>query len=146
MHRLIGVVGVGLVEVLGLGEKVLVMIGYAGIIHHHREHVGLDLLDAQLHIDMAGKIDQRLGREVHALGPIVFLTGKARPVEESGLHMDGHSHVELEAGHRSHIAHIAHLLGNETTIGEILLMGRAVGIDGKRYAHLPDGEVERVPW
>ena len=34
---------------------------------------------------------------------------------------------------------IAHLFGNERTVGKILLMGRAMCVDSKRHTHLPGG-------
>ena len=53
--------------------------------------------------------------------------------------------MEVVGSHCSHVTHVAHLLGDEAAVGKILLVGRAMRINGKRHTHLSDGELEVAP-
>ena len=79
------------------------------------------------------------------MGPEVLLVGESRPVEHTSLHNDRESHAESVAQARTHIAHVANLFGDERAVGKVLLVGRAMGVDGKGHAHLTNGKVERAP-
>lgn len=139
-----GVVTIVLVEVLALDEQAPEAHIEPRVVHHHGADVRPDLLDAEHGVDIAGGHERELGGVVDALGPVVFLIGKAGAVEQSRLDLHGDAQGKGGAHHGAHVAHIAHLLGQEGAVGEVLLVGRAVGIDGERHAHLSDGQLERV--
>ena len=145
MHSLERIVGVVLVEILRLYVPSVLMPVGASVVHHHVGVVGLYLLRAQREVESVRHEQLRLSREVHVLCPEVLLVGQSRPVEESGFEHDREAHIERVSQRRTHIAHVAHLLGYERAVGEILLVGRAVGVDSERHTHLSDGELHGLP-
>ena len=78
-----------------------------------------------------------LGRIVNALGPVILLVGQARTVEDTGIHHDRETNIPGISYFCTHVANVTHLLGDERTVSEILLVWRAVRIDGERHTHLP---------
>ncbi len=116
---------------------VLVFFSFLGFhIAKNARRLGLDFLCAQHHVEPHGKHRLYLGREVDALGPVVFLVGKSRAVVQTCLDDDREAHPEVVASLGSHIADVAHLLGDKRPVGEVLLVGRAMGVYRKRHAHL----------
>ena len=87
-----------------------------------------------------------LGGVVHALGPIVFLVCQSGTVEESCLQHYRYADIEGIAHGATHVTHVAHLLGDEGTVGEILLVWRTVGVDGKRHTELTESKLQSADW
>ena len=116
----------------------------SSVIHHHTRVVGANFLHAEREVKAAGEEQLSLGREIDALGPIVFLSGQSATVEQSRLKHNGETNVHVISHGSTHVAHIANLLGDERTVSEILLVGRAVRIDGERHTHLSYGERQRL--
>ena len=140
-----GILGVMLVEVLSLGDETTTMEGQACVIHRDRDIGWLDLLRAQHEVDVREE-KLRLGGIVDALGPVVLLVGQARAIEDTGVHHDREANVPGIAHLGTHVTHIAHLLGDERAVGEVLLMRRAMRIDGEWHTLLTDGQLEGLPW
>ena len=84
----------------------------------------------------------RLERIVEPSGPKILLRGQPRTVENARLEHHRHTPPEPPAERRPDVAHVPRLLGDERAVGEILLVGRTVGVDGERHAHLSDREGE----
>ena len=120
------------------------MEGNAAIVHGDGNIRRLDFLRAQHHVHVREE-ELQLSRIVHALGPVVLLVGQARAIEYTSVQDDREPHVPSVAHLGTHVAHVAHLLGYERAVGEVLLMRRAVSIDGERHTLLTDGKLERLP-
>ena len=99
---------------------------------------------AQCHVEALGQEELGLGREVDLLCPVVLLVGQSRTIKQSSLKYYRRLTLELISQRCTHIAHITHLLGYERAVGEVLLMGRAVGIDSEWHTKLSYGEVEII--
>ena len=56
----------------------------------------------------------------------------------------GNPSLDRVACGKSHVAHVAHLLGDEGPVGEILLVGRPVGVDSEGHAHLSQRELQSL--
>ena len=71
-----GVGGIMLVEILRLKMPSMGMPVSTGVVHHHAGVVGLYLLRGERDVESARKQELRLGGEIDAVGPEVFLMGK----------------------------------------------------------------------
>ena len=136
------VVAVVLVEIFGLYMPSVGVIVCAKVVHHRGVALGAYLLCTERDVETLGQEELCLGREVDRLGPIVLLVGQSGAVEQSRFKYNGIGSFKGIAQGGAYVAHVAHLLGNERAVGKILLMGRAVGVDGKRHAELAYCEVE----
>ena len=121
------------------------MEGNTRIIHIDGDIRRLDFLRTQHEIHIREE-ELRLGRIVDALGPVILLVGKTRAVEHTRIHDDREAHIPGITHLSTDITHITHLLGDKRAVGEILLMRRAVRINGERHTFLTDSKLERTPW
>ena len=88
---------------------------------------------------MPGLIDC-LGREVEGVCPEIFLVGQSAAVE--GTYLEAQRHVAEFVGEaEADIAHVAHLLGDKGAVGEVLAVGRAVGVNTEGHAHLSEADI-----
>ena len=144
MHIVEGILAVMLVKILSLSNETTLVEGDTAIIHRYRNIRWLDLLGTQHQVHIR-KEELSLGRIVDALGPVILLVGQTRTVEDTGIHHDRETYITGVSDFGTHVAHVAHLLGNERAVGEVLLMRRTVSIDGEWYTLLTDGELQSLP-
>ena len=144
MHIVEGVLAVMLVKILCLSNETALVEGDTAIIHRYRDIRWLNLLGTQHQIHIR-KEELSLGRIVNALGPEILLVGQARTVEDTGIHNDRETYIPGVSYFSTHIAHVTHLLGDERTVGKVLLMRRTVSIDGEWHTLLTDGELQGLP-
>ena len=86
----------------------------------------------------------RLEGEVVIVGPVVFLIGQSRPVEYPSFQCDRKTAAEGPRRGGSDVAYVADLLGDKGAVGEVLQVGRPMGIYSERHAHLAERELERL--
>ena len=144
MHIVEGILAVMLVKILSLCNETALVEGDTAIIHRYRNIRWLDLLGTQHQVHIR-KEELSLGRIVDALGPVILLVGQARTVEDTGIHHDRETYIPGVSDFSTHVAHVAHLLGDERTVGKVLLMRRTVSIDGEWHTLLTDGELQGLP-
>ena len=99
-------------------------------------------LEAGDRMEPIGHYDLRLYREVVVRSPEILLVGQPRAVEDARFERYRASAREGEARHGTYVPDVPDLLGDERPIGEVLQVGRSVGVDRERYAHLPDRKAE----
>ena len=104
--------------------------------------VGTYLLGAQRQIEALREEHLRLGGEIHLLCPIILLVCQSGTIEQSSLKDYRYTDIETVAEGGTDVAHVTHLLGDERTVGKILLVRRTMGIDSERHSHLTDCERE----
>lgn len=121
------------------------MISHATVIHHDCGMVGLDFLRAHHDVQAYGQQELGFSGEVDAIGPEILLFCQARAVEHACLQDDRKANVSLVGYLRAHVTHIAYLLGDERAIGEVLLVWRAMRVNGEGHSLLAYGELETLP-
>ena len=141
-----GIVGIMFIEILSLNVPAFGMPVGTGVVHIHSHIVGLYLLSAQREVEAMREKELCLGGVVHALGPIVFLVCQSGTIEESSLQHYRYADIEGIAHGATYVTHVAHLLGDEGTVGEILLVWRTVGVDGKRHTELTESKLQSADW
>ena len=144
MHIVEGILAVMLVKILSLSNETTLVEGDTTIIHRYRNIRWLDLLGTQHQVHIR-KEELCLGRIVNTLGPVILLVGQARTVEDTGIHHDRETYIPGVSYLSTHVAHVTHLLGDERTVGEVLLMRRTVSVDGEWHTLLTDGELQGLP-
>ena len=144
MHIVEGILAVMLVKILSLSNETALVEGDTTIIHRYRDIRWFDLLGTQHQVHIR-KEELSLGRIVDALGPVILLVGQARAIEDSGIHHDRETNIPGVSDFSAHVAHVTHLLGDERTVGKVLLMRRTVSIDGEWHTLLTDGELQGLP-
>ena len=83
MNIMEGIVRIMLIQILALDMPTLRVPVGSSVIHHHTRVVGANFLHAEREVKAAGEEQLSLGREIDALGPIVFLSGQSATVEQS---------------------------------------------------------------
>ncbi len=139
LHVFVGVVGVGLIEVFGFEVEAAELVVEAGVVAVHADGLGADALDAEGEVEAAAEEELGFGGVVD-FGVPLLLIGEAGAVVEAGFEDEGQGDGHAVAEGDADVAHVAYLLGNEGAVGEVLLMGRAVGVDGEGDAHLAGGD------
>ena len=122
VHILESVVRILLVEVFAFDVEAACLIVGADVVGAHPYVFGLDALHTQGEVQSFGGQDDGLGRVVHLLVPHL-LVGQSCAVVESSFQFDGQGCGQFVAQSKAHVAHVAHLLGDERTVGEVLLVG-----------------------
>ena len=144
MNIVKGILAVMLVKILSFSNETALVEGDTAIIHRYRNIRWLDLLGTQHQVDIR-KEELSLGRIVDTLGPVILLVGQTRTVEDTCIHHDRETYIPGVSDFGTHVAHVAHLLGNERSVGEVLLMRRTVSINSEWHALLTDGELQCLP-
>ena len=144
MNIVKSILAVMLVKILSLSNETALVEGDTTIIHRYRNIRWLDLLGTQHQVDIR-KEELSLGRIVNALGPVILLVGQTRTVKDTGIHHDRETYIPGVSDFGTHVAHVAHLLGDERAVGEVLLMRRTVSINSKWHALLTDGKLQGLP-
>ena len=141
MYIFEGIVGILLVQVFAFDVETAGFIVGTDVVGLHTYFFRLYALHAQCQVQSFGEEKLGFGGVVHFFVPF-FLVGQSGTVEKSPFHGDwyiggqGISHCE------SHVPYIAHLLGDERAVGEVLLVRRAVGVDGEGDTHLSGGDCQ----
>ena len=144
MHIVESILAVMLVKILSLSNETALVEGDTTIIHRYRNIRWLDFLCTQYQVHIREE-ELCLGRIVNALGPVILLVGQARTVEDTGIHHDRETNIPGISYFCTHVANVTHLLGDERTVGKVLLMRRTVSIDGEWHTLLTDGELQGLP-
>ncbi len=144
MNIVEGILAVMLVKILSLSNETALVEGDTAIIHRYRNIRWLDLLGAQHQVHIREE-ELSLGRIVNALGPVILLVGQTRTVKDTGIHHDRETYIPGVSDFGTHVAHVAHLLGDERAVGEVLLMRRTVSINSEWHAFLTDGKLQSLP-
>ena len=144
MNIVEGILAVMLVKILCLSNETTLVEGDTAIIHRYRNIRWLDLLGAQHQVDIREE-ELSLGRIVDSLGPVILLIGQTRTVEDTGIHHDRKTYIPGVSDFSTHVANVTHLLGDERTVGEILLVRRTVSINGEWHTFLTDSKLQSLP-
>lgn len=142
IHGWEGAACVTLAEVLALDMPAARFVITAEVVHLDLRGARISPLEAGGQMEPAGQQQLCLERKVVIRGPEILLIGQPRTVEDAGFECERTPLEKSVADRGPDVPHIADLLGDERPVGEVLQMGRAVGVDREGHAHLPYREAQ----